>query len=197
MEILGAYMATNLRGESQQEACTRDIGTFARFLEVAALATGQVVNVAGVARDAGTVRPTLARCYEVLVDTLIGTWLPDWRSRARVKEVRRPKFHLFDTGVTRELLGRIRDPPKQAGRGTRFETYVLHELRAAISAQNLGGELRYWRTPAGTEVDFIWRRGKARVGIEVKAAQRWRREFGAPLAGLLAEGTLPTASAGC
>ena len=90
VDILDAYVGTYLREEIQQEALTKDVGAFARFLEVAAVSNGQVVNVAGVARDAGVARPTVARYFDVLVDTLIGSWLPAWRPRARIKGVQHP-----------------------------------------------------------------------------------------------------------
>jgi len=190
VDILEAYVATYLKEEIQQEALTKDFGAFSRFLEVAALSNGQVVNVAGTARDAGVSRMTVARYYQVLVDTLIGVWLPAWRSKARIKEVRHPKFYLFDPGVARALLGRIREPLEAAERGPLLETLVLHELRAAMAGCNAGGELSYWRTPAGTEVDFIWRRGRRVVGVEVKASARWRREDSATLHQLIDEKTL-------
>lgn len=68
----------------------------------------------------------------------------------------------------------------------------MHELRAAMAFHNTGGELHYWRTPHGSEVDFIWTRAQRAVGLEVKASQRWRSEFGAPLKGLLTEGIVQT-----
>ena len=194
VDILDAYVATYLREEIQQEALTKDFAAFSRFLEVAALSSGQVVNVAGTARDAGVSRMTVARYYQVLVDTLIGFWLPAWQSRARIKEVRHPKFYLFDPGVARALLGRIREPLEAAERGALLETLVLHELRAAMSVHNAGGDLSYWRTPAGVEVDFIWRRGRRAVGVEVKASARWRREDAAVLRQLMDEKVL---TAGC
>lgn len=190
VDILDAYVSTYLREEIQQEALTKDFGAFSRFLEVAAISNGQVVNVAGTARDAGVTRMTVARYYQVLVDTLIGFWLPAWQSKARIKEVRHPKFYLFDPGVARALLGRIREPLEAAERGALLETLVLHELRAAMSVHNAGGDLSYWRTPAGVEVDFIWRRGRRAVGIEVKASARWRREDAAVLRQLMDEKVL-------
>lgn len=193
IDILDAYVSTYLREEVQQEALTKDIGGFARFLEVAALCNGQVVNVTGVARDAGVARPTVARHFEVLVDTLLGTWLPAWRPRARIKEVQHPKFFLFDPGVARGLAGRLREPPSDTERSPLLETLVLHELRAAIAYQNLGGNLSYWRTPSGTEVDFVWERGDKRIGIEVKASKRWRSEYGSALADLKKEGHITAA----
>lgn len=193
IDILDAYVSTYLREEVQQEALTKDIGGFARFLEVAALCNGQVVNVTGVARDAGVARPTVARHFEVLVDTLLGTWLPAWRPRARIKEVQHPKFFLFDPGVARGLAGRLREPLTDPEQGALLETLVFHELRAAIAYQNLGGTLSYWRTPSGSEVDFVWERGDTRIGFEVKASKRWRSEYGSALAELKKEGRLTAA----
>ncbi|MFY9342350.1 MAG: ATP-binding protein [Planctomycetota bacterium] len=193
VDVLEAYVGTYLREEVQQEALTKDIGSFTRFLDVAAVCNGQVVNVTGVARDAGVARPTVARYFDILVDTLIGAWLPAWRPRARIKEVQHPKFFLFDPGVARALSGRLREPLEPVERGFLLETLVMHELRAAINVQGLGGTLSYWRTPSGSEIDFVWERGKKRIGIEVKAAREWRPEFGSALAGLRQEGQLTAA----
>ena len=152
----------------------------------------QIVNVAGLARDAAVARPTVQGYFEVLVDTLIGFWLPAWQRRAKVKEVASPKVYLFDPGVARALAGRSREPLEGMERGFLLETWVLHESRAAMAFHNTGGQLHYWRTPHGSEVNFIWTRAKRAVGIEVKMSERWRSEFGAPLKGLVEEGIVQT-----
>ena len=110
IEALEAYVGNYIREEIQQEALVRNLESFARFLEVAALMNGQIVNVAGIARDAAVARPTVQGYFATLVDTLIGFWLPAWRKRAKAKEVASPKFHLFDPGVARALAGRLREP---------------------------------------------------------------------------------------
>jgi uncharacterized protein len=186
IDTLDAYVETYLRQEVQQEALVRRLDAFARFLRVAALVNGQVINVA-VARDAAVARLTVQGYFDVLTDTLLGTWLPAWRRRAKVKEVASPKFYLFDPGVARALAGRVREPLDAAERGFLLETWLLHELRAARSIQNIGGEFSYWGTPSGSEVDFVWTRGARAVGIEVKASATWRREFGGPLKALVSE----------
>jgi predicted AAA+ superfamily ATPase len=190
VDVLEAYVANYVREEIQQEALVRNLASFARFLEVAALVNGQIVNVAGIARDAAVARPTVQGYFATLEDTLIGVWLPAWRKRAKVKEVARPKFYLFDPGVARALGGRLREPLDGLERGFLLETWILHELRAAMASRNLGGQLQYWRTPAGTEVDFVWTRGARAIGIEVKAAATWRGEYGHALKGLLDQGVL-------
>lgn len=190
VDLLEAYVETYLTQEIRAEALVRSLESFVRFLEVAALANAQVTNVASLARDAGVARPTVQGYFEVLTDTLIGAWLPAWRPRARVKETSHPKFYLFDCGVARALAGRLREPLEAAERGTLLETLVFHELRAQIAYAGLGGSLSYYRTPAGTEVDFVWSRGSRAVGIEVKASGRWRPEFGRALAELHGAGVL-------
>jgi predicted AAA+ superfamily ATPase len=192
LDGLEAYVGNYLREEIQQEALVKRLDSFARFLQIAALMNGQIVNVAGIARDAAVARPTVQGYFETLTDTLIGFWLPAWQRRAKVKEVASPKFYLFDPGVARALAGRLREPLDGSERGFLLETWVLHELRAAMACQNLGGDLRYWRTPSGSEVDFIWTRAKNAVGIEVKAATVWRNEFGNALKGLVADGIIKT-----
>lgn len=185
IDTLDAYVSNYLREEIQQEALVRRLDAFARFLQVAALMNGQVSNIAGVARDAAVARPTVQGYFETLFDTLIGVWLPAWRRRAKVKEVASPKFYLFDCGVARAVAGRLREPIDGLERGFLLETWILHELRATMAYESLGGELRYWRTPSGSEVDFIWTRARRAVGIEVKAATQWRRESGGALKSLV------------
>lgn len=193
VDILDAYAANYVREEIQQEALVKDLDSFARFLDVAALVNGQVVNVASLARDAGVARPTVQRYFDVLIGTLIGIWLPAWRPRRKVKELAHPKFYFFDTGVVRSLQQRVRDPIGNEERGALLETWLLHELRAWMSIANLGGELSYWRTHDGSEVDFVWTRGSSAVGIEMKSTTRWRAEHAQPLLEMLEEGVVQRA----
>lgn len=190
LDALEAYVGNYIREEIQQEAIVRSLDSFSRFLEVAAVMNGQVANVSGLARDAAVARPTVQGYFAALVDTLVGIWLPAWRKRAKVKEVASPKFYLFDPGVVRALAGRLREPLEASERGFLLETWILHELRAAMAAQEIGGQLHYWRTPSGSEVDFIWTRGPHAVGMEVKAGTLWRNEYGSSLKALVSEGRL-------
>lgn len=179
MDVLEAYAGTYLREEIKEEAVTRRVDSFARFLEIAAIANAQVTNLSSIARDASVARATVGTYFEILEDTFIGHRLPAWRPSLRVKEVAHPKFYIFDTGVVRALQGRLRDAPSAEEAGHLLETYVCHELRAHVEYGGTGGTLGYWRTPQGVEVDFIWTRGNHTVAIEVKASKRWRVEYDA------------------
>jgi predicted AAA+ superfamily ATPase len=58
-EALTAYAQLYLKEEIQAEALVRNLPGFARFLPVAALFHGEVINVSGISRDAGAARTTV------------------------------------------------------------------------------------------------------------------------------------------
>lgn len=196
IHILEAYSGVYLKEEIKEEALTRNIDSFGRFLEVAALANAQVTNVSSIARDAHVSRSTVSTYFEILEETLIGRWLPAWRLKARVKEVAHPKFYFFDCGVTRAIQNRLRDKPTTEEKGALLETYVFHELSAYMSYADCGGKLAYWRTPDGVEVDFLWHRANRSVAIEVKASLNWKKEFDKGLDALWSSKNKPQRSFG-
>lgn len=81
-DYLRAFVTTYLAEEIRAEGLVRNLGSFSRFLDVAALAAGQATNVSAISRDAGVSRETARGYFEILTDTLIGDWLPAYRPRA-------------------------------------------------------------------------------------------------------------------
>jgi uncharacterized protein len=177
ISTLESYVTTYLEVEIQREAQLRKFESFVRFLKIAAIMHGQILNISQTASDARIARTTAGGYFEILVDTLIGFLLPAWQTRAKVKEVQHPRFYLFDPGIVRAITGRLRDPVGDEEQGRLLEGFILHEIRAYMSYQDCGGELSYWRTSDGAEVDLIWRRGDLVVGIEVKSAGKWIKKF--------------------
>ncbi len=176
-DYLRTFVTTYLAEEVRAEGLVRDLGSFSRFLAIAALAAAQTTNVSAVARDASVSRETVRGYFDILVDTLIGDWLPAYRPRAKVKEVAQPKFYWFDPGVLHAAAGGFDQPLPADWEGVLLEHFVLHEIRAFLGYSSARGSLGYWATPSGGEVDFVWWRGAESVAIEVKASRRFRREF--------------------
>lgn len=187
-EFLRAYVTTYLSEEVRAEGHVRDLGAFSRFLEVASLAATRTTNVSALARDAGVSRETARGYFEILVDTLIGNWLPAYRPRAKVKERALPKFYWFDAGVLHAAAGGFDQPLPAGWEGVLVEHLVLHEIRSYMHYHGVKGSLGYWATPSGSEVDFVWWYGHEIVAIEVKSGRRYRREFTSGIHALLAGG---------
>lgn len=184
-EFLRAYVTTYLAEEIKAEALVRDLGSFSRFLSVASLAGGRTTNVTSIARDAAVSRETARGYFEVLVDTLVGTWLEAYRPRAKVKEVALPKFYWFDPGVLHAAAGGFDQPLAADWQGVLLEHLVLHELRAHMHHAGVRGSLGFWATPSGSEVDFVWWRGSRMVAIEAKHGRQYRPEYRKGIAALL------------
>lgn len=190
VEFLDAYVETYLREEIQQEALVRNLDSFYRFLSVAGLRNGQLLNMANIARDVGAARSTVQGYFSILEDTLLGWYLPAYRNKAKVKEVAHAKFYLFDCGVQRALVGRHRDEPSPVEAGALFETFVLNEFRALNAWRSHGAQFFYWRTEAGNEVDLVWKRGDQAVGFEIKSSTVWKDGFNKGLNVLMRSGDI-------
>jgi uncharacterized protein len=175
--FLQAYVLTYLKEEVQAEALTRNIGGFVRFLEVAAIYNGQITNVSNIARDAQVARQTVQGYFDVLVDTLLGSWLHAWKLKRAARLVSHPKFYFFDAGVARALSGRLPYPPSSEELGPIFETYLLHEVRAFLSYTERSYPLFFFRTHDDVEVDLLFESARGMVALELKASSRWRGEF--------------------
>ncbi|MGR3179002.1 MAG: ATP-binding protein [Candidatus Anammoxibacter sp.] len=175
--FLAAYADTYLKEEIKEEALTRNIGNFARFLEVAARQNGQITNVCSISRDAGVARQTVQGYFDILIDTLIGYWLHPWKLKSSTKQISHPKFFFFDSGVVRALSGRIAYPPLQEELGAMFETFILNELRAYLHYNELDYPLYYWRSHGGVEVDVFLETSNGYLAIELKSSLIWERKF--------------------
>ena len=171
--MLEAYGDLYLREEIRAEALVRNLPGFARFLPVAALFNGQVVNVAGIARDAGVARTTVQGYLDILVDTLLAYRLPAYETRTRVRERRQPKLYWVDPGVVRAVKRQLGEVTEEE-RGPLLESWVGTTLRAHGETTELFDELFYWAPhQSGREVDFLLQRGRELLGVEVKATRRY------------------------
>ena len=177
LDYLRTYAETYLVQEVQAEALTRNLGAFARFLEIAARQNAQATNATSIARDAGIDRRTVQNHFAILTDTLIGYWLPAWKLKSATKQVRQSKFYFFDGGVVRALSGRLPYPPTLEERGPLVETLILNEIRAFLSYTGRHYRPHYWRSYDDAEVDVLCETAAGFVAIEIEATTRWDRRF--------------------
>ncbi len=163
---LHAYAGLYLQQEVVAEGATRNVPAFSRFLKVAALCNGTIVNFTNVANDAQVARTTVYEYFEILKDTLVLYELPAWRKTKTRKPLASSKYYFFDVGVLGSLQGRAFRPGTPEF-GEAFETFLMHELvshRDYISGETLS----YWRSTSGFEVDFIL---GDHTAVEVKAKE--------------------------
>lgn len=167
-EKLAAYVSLYLKEEVQAEALVRNIGNFARFLEVMSFSHGAILNLSNIARECGTSRKIIENYLSILEDLLLCYLLPVFTKRAKREVVSHPKFYYFDAGVYYNL--RPKGPLDKTSEinGIALEGLILQHLRAWNDYSKTKHELSYWRTKSGSEVDFVIYGEQHFLALEIK-----------------------------
>lgn len=166
--VLRSYCALYLKEEVQAEGLVRDVGSFARFMEVISFSHGSVINTSNISRECDVSRTTVDSYLQILKDLLLGFTLPVFTKRAQRALSSHPKFYLFDAGVYSSLRPRgPLDRPEEIW-GAALEGLVGQHLRAWIDFQSEEYSLSFWRTRSGAEVDFVLYGKDCFTAFEVK-----------------------------
>jgi len=166
--LLDAYTTIYLEEEIRAEAIVRNLGHFARFLELAASESGKIVNFSKLSQEIGISHSTIASYYQILEDCLIVERIePITISKTRRKLSKTQKYVFYDLGV-RRVAAREGDLLAKEQMGHLFEQYVGLELIRTVRLNNQRIFLKYWRDPAGPEVDWVIEVNNSYIPIEVK-----------------------------
>jgi len=168
--LLRSYVNDYLKEEIAAEGLVRNLPAFSGFLTAAALSDGELVNFTNIARECGVSGPTVREHFQILIDTLLGRFLPAYTKRPKRRVILAPKFYFADVGVVNHLARRGRLEPGSELFGKAFESWVHHELQAYRAYREFAFELAFWRLASGIEVDFVV--DDFRVVIEAKSSTR-------------------------
>ena len=169
-KLLSSYIGSYLQDEIVAEARIRNVHTFSRFLEVAALTNGEMINYTNIASDCGISAKTIKEYFQILEDTLIGRYLPSFQKRPKRRVITAPKFYMFDIGITNYLLNRTKIEKGTELFGKAFEHFIYQEIYAHSRYSDVNYPMYYWRTASQIEIDFVL--GDHEVAIEVKATDQ-------------------------
>ncbi len=173
---LAAYISLYLKEEVHAEGLVRNIASFARFLEIMSFSHGQILNYSEIARECQVKRHLVEEYADILEDLLISYRISPFLKRAKRILVKSSKFYFFDSGVFNTLRPKgLLDLPSEIG-GAALEGLVLHHLLAWMEYGNWHGDVYFWRTKSGNEVDFIVYGNNVFFGIEVKHSKSVRKK---------------------
>lgn len=174
-QFLRSYTLNYIKNEIQAEQWVRKLDPFRRFLQIAAQMNGQVLNLAGIAKDVGVDWTTIQNYYTILADTLLGFEVPAFRLSVRKQQSKGSKFYFFDPGVKR-ALEKTHDIPirvQTSDFGHAFEHWVILEIFRLNQYTKKDFELSYLRTNHGAEIDLILSKaGKPKYLIEIKSKEQ-------------------------
>lgn len=186
-----SYLQTYLERDVRSLRQIGDLTEYQNFLRILAARSAQLLNLSDVARDLGVALNTVKAWLAVLEATYQVTVVRPYFASVGKRLVKTPKVYFSDVGTLCHLAG-LRDPEHAASGplgGAILETAVLSEIVRTLSHQGMEPRVHFWRTVAGTEVDFVVETGATLIPIEVKlsatprpsmasAVRTFRRDLG-------------------
>lgn len=175
-----SYIQTYLERDVRSIRQIGDLTQYQNFLRVVAARSAQLVNLSDVARDLGVAVNTVKTWLSVLEATYQVIVLRPYFANVGKRLVKTPKVYFTDVGTLCYLAG-LKDPEHATSGpmgGAIMETAVLSEIVRTLTHRGIDPQVYFWRTTAGTEVDFVVQTGAGLIPIEVKLSATPRPAMG-------------------
>lgn len=179
----GSYLATYLERDIRNLSQVGDLQQFEHFLRLLASRTGQILDLAGLARDLGISQPTAKRWLSILETGYQVLLLYPYFRNIGKRVVKRPKVFITDTGLACYLLG-INDPKILVNHpqfGSLFETFVIADVWKRSLHSGLIPSLYYFRSHDDLEVDLVIEEGEGLHCVEIKSSMTVKPQHAASL----------------
>lgn len=165
-----SYVQTYLERDVRTLRQVGDLTLFQNFLRALASRNGQLLNLTDMARDIGISVNTSKAWISILEATYQVFVLRPYFANIGKRLVKTPKVYFTDVGTLCYLSG-LKEPDHAAlgpMGGVIFETAVFSEIMKALIHRGENPQVYFWRTTAGTEVDFVIESVGKLIPIEVK-----------------------------
>lgn len=174
-----AYVQTYLERDVRALSAVHNLGTFQRFLRLAAARTGQLLNLNALANDCGISQPTAGAWLNVLEASYVVKRIAPYHRNFGKRLVKTPKLYFLDTGLCAWLLGITNEPALAThyARGALFETWVVGEALKWRAARGDAQPLYFWRDNIGNEIDLLLEQNGGTTLVEVKAGQTFHADW--------------------
>lgn len=167
----GAYVRTYIERDVRELSEIGDTVKFTKFMVAAAASTGQLLNIASLARDVGVSQPTADRWLSILVASNIVYLLQPYSNNITKRAVKTPKLYFLDTGLA-AYLTRWNTPDvlkNGAMAGAFFESFVVSEIVKSYYNQGiLELPLYFYRDKDMNEIDLLIEENGTLYPLEIK-----------------------------
>lgn len=168
-----SYVSTYVERDVRTLLQVRDLATFVRFIKLCAARTGQILNIASLAADAGISQSAAKQWLSVLEASYVLFMLQPHHANYGKRLIKSPKLYFYDTGLAAYLLGiaGAQQMNTHSARPALFETLVISEAIKTQWHQGKTHNCYFWRDNAGLEVDLLIEHPTALQAIEIKSGQ--------------------------
>jgi hypothetical protein len=162
------YVTTFLERDIPQLGITIPARTLRRFWTMLSHYHGHILNYAELGRSFGISDMTVRKYCDILEGTFMVRILQPWFVNIGKRLVKRPKLYLRDSGLFHALLS-IETPEQLHASprlGASWEAFALDGVCRTLGKED--GDLYFWNTHAGAELDLFWQARGQNWGVEFK-----------------------------
>ena len=165
-----SYIQTYIQRDVQDVLKIADQMAFNRFLATVAARTGQLLNVASLARDVDIDNKTARAWLSVLETSGLVYLMQPFHSNLSKRLVKMPKLYFLDTGLAAYLTKWPDAASLEAGSmsGAMLKTWVVSEVLKSYWHNALEAPLYYYRDTDQREIDLLIAVGDTLYPVEIK-----------------------------
>lgn len=167
----GAYVSTYIDSDVRELSEIGDTVKFTKFMIAAAAVTGQLLNLASLARDVGISQPTAERWLSILVASNIVYLLQPYSNNIIKRAIKTPKLYFLDTGLAAYLTKWNTPDVLKSGAmaGAFFESFVVSEIiKSYYNKGILEPSIYFYRDKDMNEIDMLIEENGTLYPIEMK-----------------------------
>lgn len=142
-----------------------DISRFRKLLESLSLQIGSLISYNNLASDIKGYYKEIKHYLSVLEETFVISLLRPYYSSKITELKKNPKVYFIDTGLRNYLINNLGELSSRTDGGAIVENVVFNQLRRTFG-ENF--QIKYWRTQAKAEVDFLLEQQDRILPVEVK-----------------------------
>lgn len=169
-----SYVQTYLQRDVRDLANVGDTHVFLKFLRAAAARTGQLLNMADMARDTGISPMTAKNWLAILEASGIIYLLEPYHNNITNRLIKTPKLYFLDTGLCAYLTEWSSPETLEAGAmsGAILETFILTEILKSYWHNGKRAPLYYYRDKDKKEIDLLIVQDEVIYPLEFKKSSR-------------------------
>ncbi len=151
-EIYSLYVRRDIKDIGKIE----DIKGYNKLVALLSYQIGNLVKEQELSVSSELSRPTVKKYLFLLENTFVLNLIPPFYSNKRTEIAKTPKVYFADVGLRNSVINAFDPVSERADKGQLLENFVYSQLDKKAG---LSEEVRFWRSQAKSEVDFVWQEG--------------------------------------
>jgi len=160
-DIYNSYVQKDIKSLIKGE----HISGFNNLVKILASQIGCLVNTLELSNTLQLERRQISKYLDLLEETFIIKLLKPFHANKRTEISKMPKLYFLDSGIVNYGISNFSNIDERQNLGSCVENFIFNEI---VRYKPIFYNMYFWRTKAGTEIDFILEGNSELIPIEVK-----------------------------